>query len=219
MKTKHIVWVGIALVIIIALAAYFAVRLDNQVAVGTVPPINVSPQSLTQSGAVNTFSDGTKTISFMYPNQFIASTGAGMGNNLNADVTAGSVLGTVTIPASYIPKTNFQGAELSVITSSDPKAVAACEQANPNTGTGVESQTVIQGVPFKKFITSDAGAGNFYEMTSYRTVKNNTCYMIEYTIHSTNIGNYSPDQGITAFDHTSIVNLLDGIVSTFKILK
>ena len=76
----------------------------------------------------------------------------------------------------------------------------------------------IGSMKFTKITLSDAGAGNFYNTTSYRTIYHNQCYAIEYTIHSTNIGNYSPDQGITEFDQTKIVPLLENMVQSFKFL-
>lgn len=68
-------------------------------------------------------------------------------------------------------------------------------------------------------VRKKVGAGNYYETTSYRTVYNDECYAIEYTIHSTNIDNYSPDQGITKFDKEKITSILDAMVQSFNLIQ
>jgi hypothetical protein len=125
------------------------------------------------------------------------------------------LLAKATLPRETQPKTNFSGATFTVGTSADSDAVTGCT-TNALDGTGTnKGAAVINGVNFTKFETSDAGAGNFYDTTSYRTVRNNQCYAIEYTIHSTNIGNYSPDQGIKAFDKLSVQKVLEQMVQSF----
>ena len=76
----------------------------------------------------------------------------------------------------------------------------------------------IHGIPFTKFTFSDAGAGNLYETVSYRTKRGGECYVVEYTIHSTNIGMYSPDQGIKEFDRAKVVNMLEKMAKSFRFL-
>jgi hypothetical protein len=77
----------------------------------------------------------------------------------------------------------------------------------------------LRGIPFTKFTFSDAGAGNLYETTSYRTKRGDECYVVEYTIHSSNIGMYSPDQGIKEFDKDKITKMLDRMVRSFQFLE
>jgi len=67
--------------------------------------------------------------------------------------------------------------------------------------------------------SSDPGAGNIYDTTSYKTIKNNMCYAVEYTVHSTNINNYSPDQNIKEFDKVKIENILNEMVKSFRFLN
>ena len=77
---------------------------------------------------------------------------------------------------------------------------------------------MIDDHPFSKFTLNDAGAGNLYETTSYRGLFDGDCYAIEYTIHSTNIGNYSPDQGVKEFDKVKVQEELEKILDSFKFL-
>jgi len=128
----------------------------------------------------------------------------------------GVILANVTIQKAYMPNTNFMNARLTVGRSSDPEAIKSCF-ALPQ-GRTEEGNATISGYPFKKFHFSGAGAGNYYDTTTYAGIFDGDCYAIEYTIHSTNVGNYSPDQGIVEFDKSKIQNELEKIVSSFKFL-
>ncbi len=132
--------------------------------------------------------------------------------------TKGVLLGTVVVPRGFMPNTNFSEAKLTVGRSSDPAAVKSC-LVPTGAGAGVEgTDAVISGFAFKKFVFGDAGAGNRYDTTSYKGIVNGDCYAVEYTIHSTAIGNYSPDQGITEFDKTKIVNEMENIINSMHFL-
>jgi len=168
----------------------------------------------------NVFSDTAKTFSFSYPNQFVLSGGdIGYSQDWNVQTTnLGLLLAVVKVPKSFLPQTNFSEAKFTVGTSVDPAAIKDCfKSAGGSIGTTTE--VAINNQKFTRITLADAGAGNFYETTSYRTIYNNQCYAIEYTIHSTNIDNYSPDQGIKEFDKKKIEPLLENIVSSFKFLK
>ena len=75
---------------------------------------------------------------------------------------------------------------------------------------------MINGIDFTVFHFSDAGAGNIYETTSYRTVHGGQCWAIEYTIHSSQIGNYPPKYGLQPFNEATLHDVLDRIAGTFK---
>jgi len=174
--------------------------------------------SATTTGAKE-FTDSAGTFSFMYPDTVTVS-GGGVGYTqswMNNATTSGLILAKGTLSKAFQPKTNFSEATFTVGTSPDPSAVAECLTYNPSGGPATApTKETINGTTYTVFHSSDAGAGNFYETTSYRTVRNNQCYAVEYTIHSTNIHNYSPDQGITEFDKTAVTNVLDGIVHSFR---
>jgi hypothetical protein len=130
----------------------------------------------------------------------------------------GKIYFTLAIPKAFEPQTNFDDARLLVGGSRDTTVVAQC--LNPAyLGEEMSSSTVsINGVPFVIFHTSDAGAGNYYEITSYRTVHAGQCYAAEYTIHSSQIANYPAEYGLKPFDKAKLTDVLDRIVSTFKFL-
>jgi hypothetical protein len=127
----------------------------------------------------------------------------------------GVLLSTLNVPKTYFPNTNFSSAKLTIGRSSTEKEIKEClTEANPEAGAPLD--TTFSGYPAKKYIFSDAGAGNFYDTTSYHTILDGDCYVIEYTIHSINIGVYSPDQGIVQFDKYKIQAELEGIISNLK---
>jgi len=127
----------------------------------------------------------------------------------------GVLLSKVTVPKSFMPGTNFSEATFTVGRSSDANALSTCSTVATN-GEVKGGEKTIDGKDFTTFTLGDAGAGNFYDTTSYRGIVDGDCYAIEYTIHSTNLGNYSPDQGIKEFDKAKIQNTLEAIISSFQ---
>lgn len=170
-------------------------------------------------GGMSTYLSQSGTFSFVYPNAYtIVGTEPGYTQSWMANsTTSGMLLAQVQLPASAQPKTNFAGATFSVGTSADPSAVATCLSYNP--GGGAPTTVTINGVTFDKFTSSDAGAGNLYQTTSYRVVRDSQCYALEYTIHSTQLANYPASAGIKAFNQATLVSQLGGIAASFKFIK
>ncbi len=165
------------------------------------------------------FTDQGNTISFLYPKEFSVS-GGGVGYTKSWRTNTqslGLVLAKLTIPKGAQLNTNLSEATFTVGTSSDPKQVEGCFTPTNGEQLGLGTKS-INGAVYVKFTLSDAGAGNFYDTTSYRTIRNSQCYSIEYTIHSTNIGAYSPDQGIKEFDKQKITAILETIVESFRFI-
>ncbi len=177
----------------------------------------------TQFGALiqNTYTDSAKTFSITYPKDFIFVAGGAKNAAVptqqwaNGSTTKGNVLATVYIPRMFQPKTNFSEATVNVGASSDKIALQSCTSPQPNAGQVAIGNTTINNIPFTILSSTDVGAGNLYDVTSYRTVYKNKCYNIETVVHSTNIGNYSPDQGITVYDKDVVQKTLDEIVNSF----
>jgi hypothetical protein len=155
---------------------------------------------------MKTFTDSSGTFRFMYPGMFsLTGSDAGYTNDWSSgSAQLGLVLAQVTIPQSFQPKTNFADARFTVGTSADAAAVKDCLTETNGSTSQKPVPVTINGVPYTKL--------------TYRTVRNNQCYAIEYTIHSANIGNFSPDQGITAFDHAKVQGALEDIVQSFRFL-
>ena len=173
------------------------------------------------SASTTNYTDSSKTFSFSFPNQFKLF-GGDMGYSQDWQVqstSSGLLLAVVNIPRNfYSGKTNFGEAKFTVGTSADPDAVANCLVPEfPNMEK--TSTTTINGFQFTKMNFSDAGAGNFYDTTSYRIICDSQCYAIEYTIHSSNIYNYSPDQGVKEFDKTKVDSVLENMAQSFKFIQ
>jgi hypothetical protein len=130
--------------------------------------------------------------------------------------TTGSAYFTLTVPKAFEPQTNLADVSLTVGSSKNTDAVAQCLSAAPSNGPATQTSTVvINGAPFTIFHSSDAGAGNYYQTTSYRTVKAGQCYAIEYTIHSSQIANYPASYNLKPFDQAKIDVLMQNIIGTF----
>lgn len=130
----------------------------------------------------------------------------------------GLTLAKVYVPKVYIPNTNFSSATMSIGASTDIKEISSCTSATALNGEVVKGSTNISGYPFTKFFSTDAGAGNYYETTSYRGLLDGDCYALEYTIHSTNIRNYSPEQNIKEFDKVKMESEFETMIQSFKFL-
>jgi membrane-bound inhibitor of C-type lysozyme len=177
--------------------------------------------NVSASGAgtgLRAFEDAGHTFTFIYPTAFMLS-GGEMGYTqswrINA-TTSGLVLAVVTVPRTYEPGTNFADAKFTVGVSSDPSAITLCAVAA--NGDIAQGQTTLNGITFNKFTFGGAGAGNFYDTTSYRTIYDGDCYVVEYTIHSTNIANYPPERGIKEFNKAKVQDALLGIVKSFTFI-
>ena len=133
--------------------------------------------------------------------------------------TSGMVLAQINVPQSYEAGTNFADAKFTVGTSADPSAVATCLTYNPTGGPTTKSTTAtINGTTYTVFQSSDVGAGNHYDTTSYRTMRNSQCYVIEYTIHYATFQNF-PAGTVTQFDEAGLKTKLDAVAQSFKFLQ
>ena len=135
-------------------------------------------------------------------------------------LTNGIEIVSIQIPRSTQILTNFLGASLRIGLSTDVIAVKEC--LNPPASFGYSdtyTQRLIGGVVFRKFTRSDTGAGNFYEYTSYRAVRNGGCEVFEYSLHKTNIQNYPVEAGRKEFDKTAIINSLESMLDTVQFKK
>lgn len=130
----------------------------------------------------------------------------------------GLVLAKIFIPKVYMSGTNFSSASLNIGSSSDPKEIAVCSEASLFSGEISQGNKDINNFSFTRFYVTDAGAGNYYETTSYRGLLDGDCYVLEYTIHSTNINNYSAEQNIQEFDKQKIQNEFESIIDSFVFL-
>lgn len=124
----------------------------------------------------------------------------------------GETLLVLSLPGSLQPNTNFSEATITLGASNNQEAVAACTSARNGETVGVNT---IPNSPFMLFERTDAGAGNFYDIQSYRIGHDGYCIALETVVHTTNIGNYDPSQGIVEYHGTRIRGALQEVVRTF----
>lgn len=122
---------------------------------------------------------------------------------------------SLTVPAAFEPQTNFSNATLTVGYSQNANATANCLTQDSNGPPAATSTAVINGIHFTIFTSSDAGAGNLYKTTSYRTVHQGYCWAVEYTVHSAELANYPTSYDLTQYSDQAIDSVLDRIISTF----
>jgi hypothetical protein len=138
---------------------------------------------------------------------------------LGANGAPGIKYFTLTVPRAFEPQTNFIDTTLTVGASGNNAAVAQClapdQSGEPTTTT---STATINGINFTVFKSADAGAGNYYETTSYRTLHAGKCYAVEYTVHSGQILNYPSSYNLQPFNEQQIDSLMQNIVGTFKFM-
>ncbi len=130
--------------------------------------------------------------------------------------STGSLFFTLAIPRAFEPQSNFAGATLTIGSSRSSEAIAHCMDAAPTGIPGTATSTAtVNGTAFTVFRSGDAGAGNYYETTSYRTMHAGQCYAVEYTVHSTQIANYPSSYNLQAFDQAKVDSLMQTIIGTF----
>jgi hypothetical protein len=138
---------------------------------------------------------------------------------LGANGNAGIKYFTLTVPRAFEPQTNFADATLTVGGSKDSAAIAQCLLPdNSGAPTTATSSAMVNGIDFTVFKSSDAGAGNYYETTSYRVIHAGECYAVEYTIHSNQIANYPSSYDLQPFSEPKINSLMQNIVGTFNFM-
>jgi hypothetical protein len=135
-------------------------------------------------------------------------------------LTSGTEIVSIEIPSSFQIRTNLIGAVLRVGLSSDPTAIKEC--LNPPEEFGYKNayiQRKIGGVVFRKFTRSEGAAGNFYDFTSYRAIRDGGCEVFEYSIHKTNLENYPIEARRKEFNLVAVTNALESILDTVQFVK
>ena len=128
-----------------------------------------------------------------------------------------NILIKIDLPSEYFVDTNLNEAAFIVGASNDEKAVSTCLNAAPSEKEELNTR-LINGNEYKVFRALDAAAGNRYETTSYRLVRNNICYeAIKYLCWG-EISNY-PLGTIKEFNREVIEFYLDEMLSEFYMDK
>jgi hypothetical protein len=187
---------------------------------------STSSSSLSGSSAGSAaYANQNPSFSFSHPSDWGVKKAAPQGQTASfwseLSQTPGQTFVTVTSPTNFMAGTNFHDARFSIGESTNARALSQCTTplptANNPQGNGVEKVT-IDGVNFTKLSRTGAGAGNRYETVSYRTVKDNTCYALEYQIHYSPIDFY---QGTNTkqFDQAKVEQMLQNMAGSFRFGK
>ncbi len=196
--------------VVVLVLIVFAVRWmkDRYGAPIYTPPVSEAPTQVPSSPLQS-------KVSFGFPPTLTQDTASTLPWRTNTQLP-GTLLASVPVPADIQPKTNFRGAQFTIGASDDTRAVETC--ITPLNGERMKGTREIHDVAFTKITLTEAGAGNYYDTTSYRAVHDGVCFAIEYTIHTTNINNYDPSQGIQEFNTEAITTLLETMVQTVTFL-
>lgn len=81
------------------------------------------------------------------------------------------------------------------------------------------TNTTIQGVPFKKFSTTQVGNKNYVTFESYRTIRNNKCYVIEQIKNGSTFKEAAMKEGYTDAMLETHYAKAGGIVQSFTFTK
>jgi len=227
MEWNRVTWYSkiIALVLFVALpfiGFYYGIRYGESIERAAQQPSQSGKDYYANVAAWQTDRNDAGGFSIAYPLDFNTQDNAQTPSTdwrLSANGTPGIRAFTLQIPRAFEPQTNFADATLTVGRSGNNAAVKQC--TSPDTGAGESSAALTatsNGIQFSMFHSSGAGAGNFYETTSYRTLHGGQCYVIEYTVHSTQIMNYPAEYQLQPFDRARVLSTLDRIVGTFKFL-
>ncbi len=175
---------------------------------------------MSAANGLQTFTDQSQTFSFSFPSAFslFGNTDGYTQSWSEQATTTGMLLAEIDIPKSYVPGTNFGDAKFTVGTSADPSAVATCLSYPAGGPVSSSTPVTINGVAYQKVSYGDAGAGNRYDTESYRTIRDNQCWAIEYTIHYSVFENYPPG-AVTRFDEAPLTATLDQVAQSFTFLQ
>ena len=206
---------------------YYGIQYGSIVSMSSQPSTTAG---ITSTGYYNTpaewQTDANNTaggFSIAYPIDFATQDNYPSTSSTNWRVGASNISGvqyfTLAVPKAFESQTNFSDATLTVGGSKNNTAIAQCrtpdQGGEPATAT---SSVTINGITFTIFYSSDAGAGNYYKITSYRTLHNGECYAVEYTIHSGQIANYPSSYHLQPLNEQKIDSLMQNIIGTFKFL-
>lgn len=168
----------------------------------------------------DTYTDQSGTFSFEFPTAFqVAGTEMGYSQAwAQGATTSGQMLARIYVPHDYEAGTNFADAWLTVGVSADPSAVKMCLTNPAPVPHATSGQATIDNLPFTKLSFTGAGAGNRYDTTSYRIVRDGQCYAVEYTVHYGVLENF-PKGAVKAFDEAKVQGALDGVAKSFQFLQ
>jgi len=227
----------IALVLFVALpfiGFYYGTQYGKTVAlIGQTPTITAAATSTVTTAGNPYYSDPAEwqtdanntagDFSIAYPLDFDTQDNYSATPSTDWRLAASNISGikyfTLTVPRAFEPQTNFADTTLTIGASGNSTAVAGCLTPDQTGGPATATSSVtINGIVFTVFKSADAGAGNYYETTSYRTIHGGKCYAVEYTVHSGQLANYPSSYDLQPFSEQQINSVMQNIIGTFKFM-
>lgn len=214
MRSPTKISIFILLLVLVAVGIY---EMKKMYHLTETQPVVIEPSNNTGDKSYKIYSDEAQ-FSFNYAKDLVAVANhddPSLAWNINAE-TPGFQYVRVTIPKSTQPNTNFSDSWFTVGASKDSQALKEC--LTPTNEEQLQTNVVINGVTFTKMKISGAGMSNYYDTTSYRAVHGGFCFAVEYTVHSTSLAVYSPEQHISQFDTQAVVTEFEKMIQSFKFI-
>ncbi|TSC91324.1 MAG: hypothetical protein CEN90_453 [Parcubacteria group bacterium Licking1014_17] len=198
-----IIWAIIILVLLLVVAIFWGLRTKTPTAAGTpTPSVSSTPQDETSGWQI--YRHFNYNIEFKYPPDFAFINPQGY--FLQEPIVS------LKSAVNKYPGTNYSESFFTVSTDSNKDLKCLKGEDGKKLLT---DKIGVNGIEFYKDKRSDAGAGNFYDSTIYRTFRDGTCYEVSLTIHTTNIGNYTPGT-VKEIDPKEPMKVLEQMFLTFK---
>ena len=208
---KQSSWLVLIIIVLVLAGGYVWWHGTQSPMTGTTPVTTATSTQIVAGVDNATYTNSALGFTIQYP-----STAAASETDFNGYVqTTQTPVTSFVLPASMSAGTNLGTAGVYVGATSSASIVASCTSASTSTGETAQGTQTIGTQQFAVFSSSDAGAGNFYETKSYRTVANGSCLEINETLHSGNIDNY-PVGAVTEFNHDEFSGILEAIVHTYQ---
>lgn len=199
----------VLIVIVVAVGAAVAYYTNTQHEIST--PEVQEPQIIPGISSIE-YRDTEFGFSIEYPETAASS---------NTDFTGYLPLTQTPVISFILPRSMGEGTNLSeagiyIGATSTPDIMERCSTSSIGVGETFIGTTTINGATFGVFTSVEAGAGNLYDSTAFRTVHNARCLEIVELIHSTNVANY-PEGTVVEFDKPKFQGYLEKMADTVKL--
>lgn len=222
--------------VLLALAALgilcFAAWRAFEPVAGTAPT-DAQPESPTETPlaeGLSIYADGQYGFSVFYPQEADVSFSFGEGRGAGAawrhaalpDAQGTPILEVVSFSLrrdAGIPRAFDAFVRMGA--STDPRELARCEVADERTGETALEERMINGTVWKAFSFGDAGMMRYAEGTSYRTVRDGSCFALE-TFRTGSSYTDERDAGVPDFPQEELdaqYAALDAIVASFSFVE
>jgi hypothetical protein len=205
-KSQRLVIIIFVFFLIVAavVIAYYVGTLSRKDTSG-IPPTEVPNTQITQqTNDPNLEVFSHDDFSFQYPSDF------SIASDLPVFDKAANVITTLVSKKSTYFAPNYNQESIFVINKlDDTKNCLAGDESSQSLG-----EKVFNGVSFSAISLLDAGVGNRYDLTTYKTVHNQKCYEVAYTVHSSSDWN-NVDMDAAQASVNERKKVLEEIMTTF----